>query len=136
MNEKPNNGYIINEQLVREALVSIAQNKSLELTSQNLLLQANYQVLLAECQNFPKILEENEFLKEELSKLTKKSAEELGSALEEQTKLEASHEHAITDMQDMVNKIDTFYKPRIRELENEVKNLKELLPEDKKPTRK
>lgn len=132
MNEKQNNAYTINEQLVKESLVSIAQNKALELTSQNLLLQANYQVLLAECQNFPKILEENELLKEELSKLTTKTAEELSKAQEEQTKLEASQQHAVSDMQNMVNKIDSFYKPRIRELEGEVANLKELLPEDVK----
>ena len=132
MNEKQNNAYTINEQLVKETLVSIAQNKALELTSQNLLLQANYQVLLAECQNFPKILEENELLKEELSKLTTKTAEELSKAQEEQTKLEASQQHAVSDMQNMVNKIDSFYKPRIRELEGEVANLKELLPEDVK----
>ena len=132
MNEKQNNAYTINEQLVKETLVSIAQNKALELTSQNLLLQANYQVLLTECQNFPKILEENELLKEELSKLTTKTAEELSKAQEEQTKLEASQQHAVSDMQNMVNKIDSFYKPRIRELEGEVANLKELLPEDVK----
>ena len=132
MNEKQNNAYTINEQLVKESLVSIAQNKALELTSQNLLLQANYQVLLTECQNFPKILEENELLKEELSKLTTKTAEELSKAQEEQTKLEASQQHAVSDMQNMVNKIDSFYKPRIRELEGEVANLKELLPEDVK----
>ena len=35
MNEKQN--YEINEQLVKEALVSVSQNRVLELTSQNLL---------------------------------------------------------------------------------------------------
>jgi len=130
MNEKQN--YEINEQLVKEALVSVSQNRVLELTSQNLLLQANYQVLLAECQNFPQVLNEVEMLRGKLSELTEKSVEELEQAQQEQLKLEASHEHIRTDMQNMVNKIDTFYKPRIRELENEVEKLKELLPEDKK----
>ena len=130
MNEKQN--YEINEQLVKEALVSVSQNRVLELTSQNLLLQANYQVLLAECQNFPQVLNEVEMLRGKLSELTEKSVEELDQAQQEQLKLEASHEHIRTDMQNMVNKIDTFYKPRIRELENEVEKLKELLPEDKK----
>tara|TARA_Y100000401_G_C8293447_1_gene210039 strand:+ start:632 stop:1033 length:402 start_codon:yes stop_codon:yes gene_type:complete len=130
MNEKQN--YEINEQLVKEALVSVSQNRVLELTSQNLLLQANYQVLLAECQNFPQVLNEVEMLRGKLSELTEKSVEELEQAQQEQLKLEASHEHIRTDMQNMVNKIDTFYKPRIRELENEVEELKELLPEDKK----
>ena len=130
MNEKQN--YEINEQLVKEALVSVSQNRVLELTSQNLLLQANYQVLLAECQNFPQVLNEVEMLRGKLSEFTEKSVEELEQAQQEQLKLEASHEHIRTDMQNMVNKIDTFYKPRIRELENEVEKLKELLPEDKK----
>ena len=130
MNEKQN--YEINEQLVKEALVSVSQNRVLELTSQNLLLQANYQVLLAECQNFPQVLNEVEMLRGKLSELTEKYVEELEQAQQEQLKLEASHEHIRTDMQNMVNKIDTFYKPRIRELENEVEKLKELLPEDKK----
>jgi len=130
MNEKQN--YEINEQLVKEALVSVSQNRVLELTSQNLLLQANYQVLLAECQNFPQVLNEVEMLRGKLSELTEKSVEELEQAQQDQLKLEASHEHIRTDMQNMVNKIDTFYKPRIRELEGEVKRMKELLPEDKK----
>ena len=58
------------------------------------------------------------------------------SPLNEQTKIEASQEHAITDMQNMTNKIDTFYKPKIRELESEINELKKLLPEDTKIEKK
>ncbi len=128
MNEKQS--YEINEVLVKEALVSIAQNRVLELTSQILLLQANYQVLLAECQNFPQVLNEVEMLRGKLSELTEKSAEQLHQAQKEKIKPAASHAHAITDMQNMVNKIDTFYKPRIRELELENEEMKKMLPEN------
>tara|TARA_Y100000310_G_C20484228_1_gene716127 strand:- start:135 stop:545 length:411 start_codon:yes stop_codon:yes gene_type:complete len=130
MNEQQNGIYEIDEEKVKEVLVSMSQNKTLELTQQNLMLQANYQVLLTECQNFPKVLEENELLKQQIQELTQKSADEVQAILNEQTKLVASQEHAITDMQNMNNKIDTFYKPRLRELEGEIEELKKLLPED------
>ena len=90
MNEKQN--YEINEQLVKEALVSVSQNRVLELTSQNLLLQANYQVLLAECQNFPQVLNEVEMLRGKLSELTEKSVEELEQAQQEQHQRQEQHQ--------------------------------------------
>ena len=135
-NEQQNGVYEIDEEQVKEVLVSMSQNKALELTQQNLLLQANYQVLLTECQNFPAVLQENELLKMQLQELTNKSVEEVKAMLNEQTKLEASHEHAITDMTNMINKIDTYFKPRIRELEDENKELKLLLPEENENTEK
>jgi len=136
MNEQQNGVYEIDEEQVKEVLVSMSQNKALELTQQNLLLQANYQVLLTECQNFPKVLDENKLLKEQIREITEKSVEEVKAMLNEQTKIEASQEHAITDMQNMTNKIDTFYKPKIRELESEINELKKLLPEDIKIEKK
>jgi len=36
----------------------------------------------------------------------------------------------------MTNKIDTFYKPKIRELEGKVAELQELIPEDSKTQQK
>jgi len=129
MNEVPNNEYIIDEKLVKEALVSIVQNRALELTSQNLLLQANYQVLLTECQNFPSVLEENKTLKNQMELLTKKTSEEIQQAFDERTKLQATHEHALSDQVDMINKIDTYYKPRIRELEKELEKAKNMIPD-------
>ena len=135
-NEQQNGVYEIDEEQVKEVLVSMSQNKALELTQQNLLLQANYQVLLTECQNFPAVLQENELLKMQLQELTNKSVEEVKAMLNEQTKLEASHEHAITDITNMINKIDTYFKPRIRELEDENKELKLLLPEENENTEK
>jgi phosphoenolpyruvate carboxylase len=136
MNEQQNGVYEIDEEQVKEVLVSMSQNKALELTQQNLLLQANYQVLLTECQNFPKVLDENKLMKEQIREITEKSVEEVKAMLNEQTKIEASQEHAITDMQNMTNKIDTFYKPKIRELESEINELKKLLPEDIKIEKK
>ena len=135
-NEQQNGVYEIDEEQVKEVLVSMSQNKALELTQQNLLLQAIYQVLLTECEKFPAVLQENELLKRQLQELTNKSVEEVKAMLNEQTKLEASHEHAITDMTNMINKIDTYFKPRIRELEDENKELKLLLPEENENTEK
>ena len=135
-NEQQNGVYEIDEEQVKEVLVSMSQNKAFELTQQNLLLQANYQVLLTECQNFPADLQQNELLKRQLQELTNKSVEEVKAMLNEQTKLEASHKHAITDMTNMINKIDTYFKPRIRELEDENKELKLLLPEENENTEK
>ena len=137
MNEQREDDFTIDENKVKDALVGLAQQKVAEISQQNLILQANYQVMLAERVQLPELIAENNELKQNIEDFADKNKLDISKIREEQIKSKAELEHATTDMQNMVNKIDTFYKPRIRELENEVKELKELLPEDNnKPTKK
>ena len=137
MNEQREDDFTIDENKVKDALVGLAQQKVAEISQQNLILQANYQVMLAERVQLPELIAENNELKQNIEDFADKNKLDISKLREEQIKSKAELEHATTDMQNMVNKIDTFYKPRIRELENEVKELKELLPEDNnKPTKK
>ena len=132
MNEQTEDDFTIDENKVKDALVAIAQQKIAELSQQNLILQANYQVVLAERVQMPDLITENNDLKNTIEEYSKKNDMDISNFKEKQVKSQAELEHATTDMQNMTNKIDTFYKPKIRELEGKVAELQELIPEDKK----
>ena len=132
MNEQREDEFTIDESKVKDALVALAQQKVAELNQQNLILQANYQVVLAERVQMPDLIEENEKLQKTIEEYSNKNKLDISKMKDKQIKSQAELEHATTDMQNMTNKIDTFYKPKIRELEGKVAELQELIPEDKK----
>ena len=132
MNEQREDEFTIDESKVKDALVAIAQQRIAEATQQNLILQANYQVVLAERVQMPDLIAENAELQKTIDEYSKKNKLDISKLKDEQVKSTAELEHATTDMQNMTNKIDTFYKPKIRELEGKVAELQELIPEDSK----
>ena len=132
MNEQREDEFTIDESKVKDALIAIAQQKVTELSQQNLILQANYQVVLAERVQMPDLIMQNEQLQKTIDEFSRKNKTDISKLKDEQVKSIAELEHATTDMQNMTNKIDTFYKPKIRELEGKVAELQELIPEDKK----
>jgi polyhydroxyalkanoate synthesis regulator phasin len=132
MNEQREDEFTIDESKVKDALVALSQQKVSELAQQNLILQANYQVVLAERVQMPDLIAENKELQKTIDEYSKKGKLDISKLKDEQVKSQAELEHATTDMQNMTNKIDTFYKPKIRELEGKVAELQELIPEDSK----
>ena len=132
MNEQREDEFTIDESKVKDALIAIAQQKVTELNQQNLILEANYQVVLAERVQMPDLIMQNEQLQKTIDEFSRKNKTDISKLKDEQVKSTAELEHATTDMQNMTNKIDTFYKPKIRELEGKVAELQELIPEDKK----
>ncbi len=132
MNEQREDEFTIDESKVKDALIAIAQQKVTELNQQNLILQANYQVVLAERVQMPDLIKQNEQLQKTIDEFSRKNKTDISKLKDEQVKSTAELEHATTDMQNMTNKIDTFYKPKIRELEQKVAELQKLIPEDKK----
>ena len=132
MNEQREDEFTIDESKVKDALIAIAQQKVTELNQQNLILLANYQVVLAERVQMPDLIMQNEQLQKTIDEFSRKNKTDISKLKDEQVKSTAELEHATTDMQNMTNKIDTFYKPKIRELEGKVAELQELIPEDKK----
>jgi hypothetical protein len=136
MNEQRENEFTIDEDRVKDALIAIAQQKVAELNQQNLILQANYQVVLAERVQMPDLVAENEELQDVIDGYSKKNKSDISKLEDKHVKSQTELEHATTDMQNMTNKIDTFYKPKIRELEGKVAELQELIPEDSKTQQK
>ena len=136
MNEQREDEFTIDESKVKDALIAIAQQKVTELNQQNLILQANYQVVLAERVQMPDLIMQNEQLQKTIDEFSRKNKTDISKLKDEQVKSTAELEHATTDMQNMTNKIDTFYKPKIRELEGKVAELQEMIPEDSKITPK
>ena len=132
MNEQREDEFTIDESKVKDALVALSQQKVSELAQQNLILQANYQVVLAERVQMPDLIKQNEQLQKTIDEFSRKNKTDISKLKDEQVKSQAELEHATTDMQNMTNKIDTFYKPKIRELEGKVAELQELIPEDSK----
>ena len=132
MNEQREDEFTIDESKVKDALIAIAQQRITEATQQNLILQANYQVVLAERVQMPDLIAENAELQKTIDEYSRKNKTDISKLKDEQVKSTAELEHATTDMQNMTNKIDTFYKPKIRELEGKVAELQELIPEDSK----
>ena len=132
MNEERENEFTIDESKVKDALVALSQQKVSELAQQNLILQANYQVVLAERVQMPDLIAENKELQKTIDEFSRKNKTDISKLKDDQVKSTAELEHATTDMQNMTNKIDTFYKPKIRELEGKVAELQELIPEDSK----
>ena len=136
MNEQREDEFTIDESKVKDALVALSQQKVAELNQQNLILQANYQVVLAERVQMPELIKENEQLQKTIDEFSRKNKLDISKLKDDQVKSTAELEHTTTDMQNMTNKIDTFYKPKIRELEQKVAELQKLIPEDSKPTQK
>ncbi len=132
MNEQREDEFTIDESKVKDAIIAIAQQRIAEATQQNLILQANYQVVLAERVQMPDLIKQNEQLQKTIDEFSRKNKTDISKLKDEQVKSTAELEHATTDMNNMTNKIDTFYKPKIRELEQKVAELQELIPEDSK----
>ena len=84
----------------------------------------------------PDLIMQNEQLQKTIDEFSRKNKTDISKLKDEQVKSTAELEHATTDMQNMTNKIDTFYKPKIRELEGKVAELQEMIPEDSKITPK
>ena len=73
MNEERENEFTIDESKVKDALVALSQQKVAELNQQNLILQANYQVVLAERVQMPELIKENEQLQKTIDEFSRKN---------------------------------------------------------------
>ena len=71
MNEQREDEFTIDESKVKDALIAIAQQKVTELNQQNLILQANYQVVLAERIQMPDLIMQNEQLQKTIDEFSR-----------------------------------------------------------------
>ena len=123
MNENGN----ANEGAIKDALSGIAQQKMLEFFNRGLILEAN---LAVSQQENGQLLNTINDLQEEIEALTKKSSnkknegnKKLEDLHEENSKLKVDNESLETRIQDLTSKISTGYKPKIRELEDKIKEM-------------
>ena len=118
--ENQNNGFTIDESKVREAMITLTQQKVSELSQQILVFQANCQVLIAECEKLSELGIINSQLQAQIETLNQTHRLELESTYKEKVDATDKLSSERANNQDTLNKIETFYKPKVRELEKQI----------------
>lgn len=118
--ENQNNGFTIDESKVREAMITLTQQKVSELSQQILVFQANCQVLIAECEKLTELGIINSQLQAQIETLNQTHRLELESTYKEKVDATDKLSSERANNQDTLNKIETFYKPKVRELEKQI----------------
>ena len=118
--ENQNNGFTIDESKVREAMITLTQQKVSELSQQILVFQANCQVLIAECEKLTELGTINSQLQAQIETLNQTHRLELESTYKEKVDATDKLSSERANNQDTLNKIETFYKPKVRELEKQI----------------
>ena len=116
-----------NEGAIKDAVGNISQQKMIEFFNRSILLEANLVVSRNENEQLLNTIND---LQEEIENLTKKSSnknsegnKKIDDLLEENSKLKVEKESLETRTQDLTSKISTGYKPKIRELEDKIKEM-------------
>jgi len=116
-----------NEGAIKDAVGNISQQKMIEFFNRSILLEANLVVSRNENEQLLNTIND---LQEEIENLTKKSSnknsegnKKIDDLLEENSKLKVEKESLETRTQDLIGKISTGYKPKIRELEDKIKEM-------------
>ena len=116
-----------NEGAIKDAVGNISQQKMIEFFNRSILLEANLVVSRNENEQLLNTIND---LQEEIENLTKKSSnknsegnKKIDDLLEENSKLKVEKESLETRTQDLTGKISTGYKPKIRELEDKIKEM-------------
>ena len=118
--DNQNNGFTIDESKVREAMITLTQQKVSELSQQILVFQANCQVLIAECEKLTELGIINSQLQAQIETLNQTHRLELESTYKEKVDATDKLSSERANNQDTLNKIETFYKPKVRELEKQI----------------
>ena len=118
--ENQNNGFNIDESKVREAMITLTQQQVSELSQQILVFQANCQVLIAECEKLTELGIINSQLQAQIETLNQTHRLELESTYKEKVDATDKLSSERANNQDTLNKIETFYKPKVRELEKQI----------------
>ena len=118
---------VVDEGAVKDALSTLAQQKLLEFFNRSLIFEANLAVVQQEKVQLLNTIKE---LNEEISELENKSSQtndernkKIGDLDANNSKLLVENEALTTRLNDLVGKIDTGYKPRIKELEDKLKKM-------------
>ena len=117
----------ISEGAVKEALSTLSQQKMLEFFQRGLLLEANLVVARNESEqllnNINDLQGEIDDLKTSANEGTDEKNTKIEQLIEENSKLKIDNEELTTRLTDLSGKITTGYKPKIRELEEKIKEM-------------
>jgi cell division protein FtsB len=115
------------EGAVKDAISNLAQKNMLEFFQRCLLLEANLVVAKGESEqllnNINDLNEEIENLKTAAEGGKDEKNVKIEKLHEENSKLKIDNEELTTRLNDLSSKISTGYKPKIRELEDKIKEL-------------
>ena len=117
---------------LKDTMINMAQQKVLELTKENLLLSANVGYLSLIKEQYSKLLEDYKKSTEHIQEFDSMRDLETKGLQDEIQKNSVISEKLKTDHMNLINKIETGYKPRINELEKKIQELDVDKPKEKK----
>ena len=137
MQEEQKNEYFelteeFEQSTLKDTMINMAQQKVLELTKENLLLSANVGYLSLIKEQYSKLLEDYKKSTEHIQEFDSMRDLETKGLQDEIQKNSVISEKLKTDHMNLINKIETGYKPRISDLEQKIQELDVDKPKEKK----
>jgi hypothetical protein len=119
---------------LKDTMINMAQQKVLELTKENLLLSANVGYLSLIKEQYSNLLEDFNKSVEHIQEFDSIRDLETKGLHDDMQKNTVILEQMKTDHMNLINKVETGYKPRITELEQRIQELDVDKPKEKKET--
>ena len=137
MQEEQKNEYFelteeFEQSTLKDTMINMAQQKVLELTKENLLLSANVGYLSLIKEQYSKLLEDYKKSTEHIQEFDSIRDLETKGLQDEIQKSSVISEKMKTDHMNLINKVETGYKPRINDLEKKIQELDVDKPKEKK----
>ena len=125
MQEEQKNEYFelteeFEQSTLKDTMINMAQQKVLELTKENLLLSANVGYLSLIKEQYSKLLEDYKKSTEHIQEFDSIRDLETKGLQDEIQKSSVISEKMKTDHMNLINKVETGYKPRINDLEKKI----------------
>ena len=119
---------------LKDTMINMAQQKVLELTKENLLLSANVGYLSLIKEQYSNLLEDYNKSTEYIQEFDSMRDSETKGFQDNVQKNVVIMEKLKSDHMNLINKVETGYKPRISELEKRIEELELDKPKEKKET--
>ena len=137
MQEEQKNEYFeltdeFEQSTLKDTMINMAQQKVLELTKENLLLSANVGYLSLIKEQYSNLLEDYKKSTEYIQEFDSMRDSETKGFQDDVQKNVVIMEKLKSDHMNLINKVETGYKPRISELEKKIEELDK--PTEKKET--
>ena len=137
MQEEQKNEYFeltdeFEQSTLKDTMINMAQQKVLELTKENLLLSANVGYLSLIKEQYSNLLEDYKKSTEYIQEFDSMRDSETKGFQDDVQKNVVIMEKLKSDHMNLINKVETGYKPRISELEKKIEELDK--PMEKKET--
>ena len=116
---------------LKDTMINMAQQKVLEITKENLLLSANIGYLSLIKEQYSNLLEDYKKSVEHIQEFDSIRDLETKGLQDDMQKNTVVVEKLKTDHMNLINKVETGYKPRISELEKKIEELELDKPKEK-----